>query len=102
MRLCGIFDGAASMTSRRKFLGTTLALAGVGLVSSRGARPAEDIRFGKNPFTLGVASGYPTPDGMVLWTRLALTPLAPGGGMPPEVIPVDWAVATDEIGRAHV
>lgn len=84
------------MTSRRKFLGTTLAMAGVGLLSSRGARPAEDIRFAKSPFTLGVASGYPTPDGMVLWTRLALTPLEPGGGMPQEVIPVDWAVATDE------
>lgn len=26
-----------------------------------------------NPFALGVASGDPTPDGVVLWTRLALT-----------------------------
>ncbi|CAN7316337.1 alkaline phosphatase D family protein [Acidovorax sp. LjRoot74] len=26
-----------------------------------------------NPFTLGVASGDPTPDGVVLWTRLVLT-----------------------------
>ena len=25
-----------------------------------------------------------------------LSPLEPGGGMPPEVVPVDWAVATDE------
>ncbi|MEJ7719302.1 MAG: alkaline phosphatase D family protein [Ilumatobacteraceae bacterium] len=32
-------------------------------------------------FTLGVASGEPTPDGVVLWTRLAPDPLM-GGGMP--------------------
>jgi PhoD-like phosphatase, N-terminal domain len=33
--------------------------------------------FGDNPFTLGVASGDPTPDGIVLWTRLAPDPVAP-------------------------
>jgi alkaline phosphatase D len=87
------------MSTRRKFLASTLAVAGVGLVASRDARPADDIRFGKNPFTLGIASGYPTPDGMVLWTRLALEPLAPDGGLPPEVIPVKWEVATDD--RMH-
>jgi alkaline phosphatase D len=31
-----------------------------------------------NPFTLGVASGDPTPDGVVLWTRLAPSPLNGG------------------------
>src|SRR5579859_7397050 len=84
------------MTNRRKFLAASLALSGVGLLASRGARPAEDFRFGKNPFTLGIASGYPTSDGMVLWTRLALEPLAPDGGLPPEVLPVKWEVATDD------
>ena len=53
----------------------------------------------QDPFTLGVASGYPTPDGAVLWTRLAPEPLSldPGrpGGMPPTAVPVDWEVATD-------
>ena len=39
-------------------------------------------RFDRSPFTLGVASGDPTDDGVVLWTRLAPDPLAPGGGMP--------------------
>jgi phosphodiesterase/alkaline phosphatase D-like protein len=32
-----------------------------------------------NPFTLGVASGDPLPDGVVLWTRLAPDPLNCGG-----------------------
>jgi alkaline phosphatase D len=57
-----------------------------------GAQP----RWPASPFTLGVASGYPTPSSVVLWTRLAPAPLQPGGGMAPEVVPVDWEVATDE------
>jgi alkaline phosphatase D len=52
-------------------------------------------KFATNPFTLGVASGDPTPDGIVLWTRLATEPLA-GGGMPSERVEVDWKVAEDE------
>ena len=47
------------------------------------------------PFTLGVASGTPTPSGMVLWTRLAPEPLH-GGGMPDTKVPVRWEVAHDE------
>jgi alkaline phosphatase D len=37
-------------------------------------------RFKKYPFSLGVMSGDPSPDGFVLWTRLAPDPLT-GGGM---------------------
>ncbi|MER2091129.1 MAG: alkaline phosphatase D family protein [Saccharopolyspora rectivirgula] len=49
-------------------------------------------------FTLGVASGDPTPDGVVLWTRLAVDPLAEDGmgGMPNKAIPVQWEIAEDE------
>jgi phosphodiesterase/alkaline phosphatase D-like protein len=32
-------------------------------------------RISSNPFTLGIASGSPTHDGIVLWTRLAPTGL---------------------------
>jgi alkaline phosphatase D len=85
--------------TRRAFLSASLAAAGVGVLPARLLQAAESFRFSENPFKLGIASGYPTPDSMVLWTRLALSPLEPGGGMPPEVIPVDWAVATDE--RMH-
>jgi alkaline phosphatase D len=48
-----------------------------------------------NPFTLGVASGDPMPDGVVLWTRLAPDPLT-GGGMPSKPVEVEWQVARDE------
>ncbi|HVK05979.1 MAG TPA: alkaline phosphatase D family protein [Armatimonadaceae bacterium] len=49
-----------------------------------------------NPFTLGVASGDPTPGGVVLWTRLAPKPLEPGGGMAPADVTVRWEVAKDD------
>ncbi len=45
-------------------------------------------------FTLGVASGDPTPDGFVLWTRLAPNPLA-GGGMGDLLVSVRWQLALD-------
>ncbi|GIF11468.1 alkaline phosphatase D family protein [Actinoplanes teichomyceticus] len=57
-----------------------------------------------DPFTLGVASGDPDPDGFVLWTRLATNPLAEDGlgGMPDRVIRVTWELATDERFRRIV
>ncbi|WP_214324820.1 alkaline phosphatase D family protein [Nonomuraea sediminis] len=50
------------------------------------------------PFTLGVSSGDPRPDSVVLWTRLATEPLADDGrgGMAPEPVPVLWEVAEDD------
>jgi len=57
-------------------------------------------RFSDYPFSLGVASGDPVSDGVVLWTRLAPDPLN-GGGMPDRKVPVQWQVATDE-GFANV
>lgn len=48
------------------------------------------------PFTLGVASGQPRPDGMVLWTRLAPAPGQLDGGMSPEPYSLTWQLAEDE------
>jgi alkaline phosphatase D len=56
------------------------------------------------PFTLGIASGDPAPDGFVLWTRLAPSPLDPDGlgGMDPgKDVRVQWQVAEDP-GFANV
>ncbi|MGO4747580.1 PhoD-like phosphatase N-terminal domain-containing protein, partial [Streptomyces sp. 2MCAF27] len=50
----------------------------------------------QDPFTLGVASGDPLPDGVVLWTRLAPDPLAPFGGMDQRTYSVQWEIAADE------
>ena len=51
---------------------------------------------GSDPFTLGVASGDPLRDSIVLWTRLAPEPLRADGGMEPRPVEVRWEVAKDE------
>ncbi len=52
-------------------------------------------RFASNPFTLGVASGSPTADSVVLWTRLHL-PRASGDSIGRAPIALRWEVAHDE------
>jgi alkaline phosphatase D len=47
------------------------------------------------PFTLGIAAGDPSPEGFVIWTRLAPAPLEPHGGMPLAPVEVEWQVASD-------
>jgi alkaline phosphatase D len=55
-------------------------------------------RLPSDPFTLGVASGDPTTDGVVLWTRLAPDPLAADGlgAMPNDDLDIQWEVAEDD------
>jgi alkaline phosphatase D len=69
----------------------------------RGASPISERiltapAFSDDPFSLGIASGDPLPDGLVLWTRLAPEPLAADGrgGMPEQNVRVQWEVAEDE------
>ncbi|MGW4643556.1 alkaline phosphatase D family protein [Sphaerisporangium sp. NPDC004334] len=77
------------MIDRRSFLV-------MGLIAGVPGVPPLSAPYGE-PFTLGVASGDPAPDGFVLWTRLAPAPLAEDGygGMPAAPVPVYWEVATD-------
>lgn len=51
--------------------------------------------FKSDPFKLGVASGCPEPESVVLWTRLAPDPVH-GGGMAPAPVEVKWELALDE------
>ena len=83
------------MIDRRRFL---KCLAALGVSTSLPARAQFNRKpaFPKDPFTLGVASGYARPTGVTLWTRLAPVPEAPGGGMAPEIVPVGWELARDE------
>jgi len=59
------------------------------------------VRAAAYPFSLGVASGDPAPDGFIIWTRLAPDPFN-GGGMPANPVDVTWEVAADEGFRTVV
>jgi alkaline phosphatase D len=95
------------MVTRRSFLtGAAAALAVTGnlpdLLDIAGATGISH-RTDKRPlFTLGVASGDPLPDAVVIWTRLAPGPLEPFGGMDARSVKVEWEVAEDETFRRVV
>ena len=105
-------EGAAAdaSLSRRVLLrgglaaGLVLAVSGADSTLRPRAAAAAAAAGPGYPFTLGVASGEPTPDGMVLWTRLAPDPLAPDGlgGLGQRRTDVEWELATDERFRRVV
>ena len=70
------------MFTRRRFL------------QSLGVLAVPKFEISGNPFSLGVASGYPSPDGMVLWTRLM--------DVDPAAVPLRWEVAADEAMKSIV
>ncbi|MFI8227601.1 alkaline phosphatase D family protein [Streptomyces sp. NPDC085900] len=83
---------------RRRFLTAGAAVLGAAASAQLwlpGTARAAENAVPDGVFSLGVASGDPLPDGIVLWTRLAPDPLN-GGGMPDEVVPVQWEIAEDE------
>jgi alkaline phosphatase D len=84
-----------ALIGRRAFLaGTAATIAALQLDAAQRVLAGAPVPVPGPPFTLGVASGDPTPTGVVLWTRLAPDPLN-GGGMPSGDVVVDWEVATD-------
>lgn len=99
LRLIAPDEGAnrarARRMSRRTFV-VASSLTGAAAASLTGLQVA--AAADPDPFTLGVASGDPSDDGVVLWTRLAVDPLAEDGhgGMPTRKITVEWQVASDE------
>ncbi len=85
---------------RRGFLEGAGKIAGISLgmimaQSIGGLKVEAAPRFSSYPFSLGVASGDPLSDSVVLWTRLAPEPLN-GGGMPMHTVPVNWELAKDK------
>jgi len=82
--------------SRRTLLKTGGSFAaGLTLAGIAGGPAFGQAIFPDDPFTLGVASGDPSPTGVVLWTRLAPNPLAVGGGMPAEPFEVEYELSQD-------
>jgi len=64
-------------------------------IAQRGSRIIAQPKFKSYPFSLGVTSGEPLPDSVLLWTRLAPDPLN-GGGMSAANVEVQWQVSLDE------
>ncbi|MET0363297.1 MAG: alkaline phosphatase D family protein [Sphingobium sp.] len=79
------------MTTRRQFVAGGM-LAGIGLAAPAILR-AQSL---SDPFALGVTAGDPAPDGFVIWTRIAPSPLERHGGVPMIPMSVQWQVARDE------
>ncbi|WP_371873396.1 alkaline phosphatase D family protein [Massilia phyllostachyos] len=86
------------MTSRRSFLldAARLSAAITGASLSGCASSAK----GPYPFSLGVASGSPLPNAVILWTRILSDPL--GAPIAPVALSVRWEVASDEAFRSIV
>lgn len=89
------------MTDRRGFLLFASRLAGAGALAA--AAPAACARQDASayPFALGVASGSPLPDGVVLWTRIISDPVG-GAPLSPLAFKVRWEVAEDQAFRRVV
>ncbi len=93
----------AGTPSRRRFLtglaASGLLLTGGGVIDQRAwANPV----FAAYPFGLGIASGDPSADGFVIWTKLAPLPLARNGGMPMKAVEVAYEIATEANMRGNV
>lgn len=87
--------------SRRRVLrglgaGASLLLLGGTARLARGADGTVTALPAEYPFHLGVASGFPTADSVVLWTRLAIFPGQPAAGLPPLDFPLRYELAEDE------
>lgn len=86
---------------RRQFL------IGAGLATAMGQLPAW-ARLGErpvhNPFTLGVASGDPEPDNVLLWTRLTppLSTLGEADSAAMPALKLRWELAHDPLFRQIV
>ncbi len=83
-------QGAAMITRR-----VLLAGAGASLLAAPAILRSQQL-LSAYPFRLGIASGDPSPDGFVIWTRLCPDPLDEHGGMPFGPVDVDWFVYEDE------
>ncbi len=101
------FRAAARHLCRRRLLTGTAATVALAFGTNL-PQPAHAVQrldptaIHKDPFTLGVASGDPLPDSVVLWTRLAPEPFEPDSGLTAHAVSVEWELASDELFKRTV
>ena len=81
---------------RRDFVIDLTRLAAMTAIVPNNWRVLHRPHYVDDPFSLGIASGDPTPTGVMLWTRIAPRPLELMGGMDGLRTTVDWEIAEDE------
>ena len=84
-----------SIKRRQIIQGVTSSIALIGLPSAAWSKQ----NWSSEPFTMGVASGSPTSDSIVLWTRLDSHALE-ATGLSKQAVPVTWQLSRDR--KAHV
>ncbi len=84
-------DGPASIDRRRLLQLAAAGAATLWLPRSAWSQP----RLARDPFTLGVASGSPTHDSVVLWTRLHADGLF-SSNLGSDPVTVRWEIAHDD------
>jgi alkaline phosphatase D len=86
---------------RRIFLVTASRLGALAALSSASSPTIAQKSGSAYPFSLGVASGSPLPDAVVIWTRILHDPLN-AAAMPAIAFSVRWEMAEDEQFRRIV
>ncbi len=84
-------DSTSPTTSPPNTDGSTSTTATTAAPTTAAAETTVPPAVVSDPFTLGVASGDPLPDSVILWTRLH-----PEDPLPDNDIDVEWEVATDD------
>jgi alkaline phosphatase D len=97
MQVAGCWNRRLSRAEFLQLTGMSATAVLLGTGELRGGRAHAAPAFSADPFSLGVSSGDPRHNSVVLWTRLAPEPLAPDGkgGMPPEPVTVRYELARD-------
>ena len=83
-----------SRMGRRNFLLTVSTIISLTLAKQASRRALAHPKFSDYPFALGVASGDPTSDSVVLWTRLISGSVAETKPIADDLI-VSWQIAAD-------
>lgn len=87
------------MITRRGLIGSTAAGLAAGTLGAPAILHAQSW-FREYPFKLGVASGDPSSDGFVIWTRIAPQPFERHSGVPTSALPVSWEIGNDSRFRS--